>query len=401
MQFKSLIGAGALALAASMSLAACGSDGDSDASGSDGKALVVGFAAPLTSGNAAVAEQMVNTAQLAVKTINAEGGAGGRQLSLKVYDDKLTADESAKVAQRAITVDKAEVMMGGYTSIEGLAIRQVVEPRKIVFINSSTISPALMDGATYTFRTTVDQSDYPAQMIALLKSLGYSHVVVTADDGPTGSTLWQPIEDQAKQAGMDPGETVHYTLGATDLTSAVSQLKSEKPDAVVHIGSAAADAGLMLKTMAEAGVNVPVVGFGSLIAPDALKIGGDAYTKLPAIYTLANQQPSKPEYQAFIKAYADEYGGDPDDLALGLAEQAGATWDAFTVLKKGLDATEGDTDGDKLAKALDDITPFVGAAGKEGALINFGDGRDGFSKSLVAFQFIDGTPQELEQQPAS
>jgi len=42
-----------------------------------------------------------------VKTINAEGGAGGRQLSLKVYDDKLTADESAKIAQRAITVDKA------------------------------------------------------------------------------------------------------------------------------------------------------------------------------------------------------------------------------------------------------------------------------------------------------
>jgi branched-chain amino acid transport system substrate-binding protein len=401
-QFRSLISAGALALAASMSLAACGSSGDSNASsGSGGETLVIGFAAPLTSGNSAVAEQMVNTAKLAVKTINADGGAGGRKLQLKVYDDKLTADESAKVAQRAITVDKARVMMGGYTSIEGLAIRQIVEPRKIVFINSSTISPALMDGAKYTFRTTVDQSDYPVQMISLLKSLGYKHPVVTADDGPTGSTLWQPIVDQAKQAGMDPGETVHYTLGATDLTSAVSQLKSEHPDAVVHIGSAAADAGLMLKTMAEAGVKVPVVGFGSLIAPDAQKIGGDAYTKLPAIYTLANQQPSKPEYQDFIKKYAAEYGGNPDELALGLAEQNAATWDAFTSLKDGLDATKGDTGGDKLAKAIDEITPFAGAAGKEGTLINFGDGRDGFSKSLVAFQFVNGKPQELETQPAS
>ncbi|MFF7154734.1 ABC transporter substrate-binding protein [Streptomyces sp. NPDC008139] len=398
---RSLFGVGVLALAATMSLAACGSNGGgSTSSGGGGKTLVIGFAAPLTSGNAAVAEQMVNTAKLAVKTINADGGAGGRKLSLKVYDDKLTADESAKVAQRAITVDKAGVMMGGYTSIEGLAIRKIVEPRKIVFINSSTISPALMDGAKYTFRTTVDQSDYPVQLIDLLKSLGYKHPVVTADDGPTGSTLWKPIVDQAKQAGMDPGDTVHYTLGATDLTSAVTKLKGEHPDAVVHIGSAAADAGLMLKTMAEAGVNVPVVGFGSLIAPDALKIGGDAYTKLPAIYTLANQQPSKPEYQDFIKAYATEYGGSADALALGLAEQAGATWDAFTVLKKGLDATNGDTDGDKLAKAIDAITPFAGAAGKDGSLINFGDGRDGFSKSLVAFQFVGGKPKELAKQPS-
>lgn len=400
MQYRSLIRVGVLALAASMSLAACGSGGTGSAASGGGKSLVIGFAAPLTSGNAAVAEQMVNTAKLAVKTINADGGAGGRQLTLKVYDDKLTADESAKVAQRAITVDKAGVMMGGYTSIEGLAVRQIVEPRKIVFINSSTISPSLMDGAKYTFRTTVDQSDYPVQMIDLLKSLGYKHPVVTADDGPTGSTLWRPIVDQAKQAGMNAGATVHYTLGATDLTSAVSQLKSEHPDAVVHIGSAAADAGLMLKTMAEAGVTVPVVGFGSLIAPDALKIGGDAYTKLPAVYTLANQQPSKPQYQDFIKAYAKEYGGSVDTLALGLAEQAAATWDAFTVLKKGLDATAGSTDGDKLAQAIDKITPFAGAAGKEGSLINFGDGRDGFSKSLVAFQFVGGKPKELAQQPS-
>ncbi|MCL2732164.1 MAG: ABC transporter substrate-binding protein [Actinomycetia bacterium] len=400
MQYRSLIRVGVLALAASMSLAACGSGGTGSAASGGGKSLVIGFAAPLTSGNAAVAEQMVNTAKLAVKTINADGGAGGRQLTLKVYDDKLTADESAKVAQRAITVDKAGVMMGGYTSIEGLAVRQIVEPRKIVFINSSTISPSLMDGAKYTFRTTVDQSDYPVQMIDLLKSLGYKHPVVTADDGPTGSTLWRPIVDQAKQAGMNAGATVHYTLGATDLTSAVSQLKSEHPDAVVHIGSAAADAGLMLKTMAEAGVTVPVVGFGSLIAPDALKIGGDAYTKLPAVYTLANQQPSKPQYQDFIKAYAKEYGGSVDTLALGLAEQAAATWDAFTVLKKGLDATAGGTDGDKLAQAIDKITPFAGAAGKEGSLINFGDGRDGFSKSLVAFQFVGGKPKELAQQPS-
>jgi branched-chain amino acid transport system substrate-binding protein len=389
----------AAALAAgALALTACG-DSDGGGGASDEGELVIGYPVPLTSGNSAVAEQMVNAAELAVKQINADGGAGGRDLVLKVYDDKLTADESAKIAQRAVTVDDAEVIMGAYTSIEGLAIRQIVEPRKIVFINASTISPALLDGAKYTFRVGHDQNDYAPQMIDLLKELGYENPVVTADDGPTGSTLFEPINDAAKAAGMTPGETVQYTLGATDLTSAVEQLKGEDPDAVIHIGSSAADAGLMLKTMVEQGVDVPVVGFGSLIAPDALNIGGDAYTELPAIYTLANQQPSKPEYQEFIDAYAEEYGGDPEELALGLAEQAAATWDSFEVLRQALEVTDGDTDGDALSEAIDGLDPFVGASGKAGSEIDFSDDRNGYSDALVAFQFVDGSPEELTEQP--
>lgn len=388
----------AAALAAgALVLTACG---DSDGGGAnDEGTLVIGYPVPLTSGNSAVAEQMVNAAELAVKQINEDGGAGGRELVLKVYDDKLTADESAKIAQRAVTVDKAEVMMGGYTSIEGLAIRQIVEPRDVVFINASTISPALLDGAKYTFRVGHDQNDYAPQMIDLLKALGYENPVVTADDGPTGSTLFEPINDAAEAAGMTPGETVKYTLGATDLTSAVEQLKSENPDAVIHIGSSAADAGLMLKTMVEQGVDVPVVGFGSLIAPDALNIGGNAYSELPAIYTLANQQPSKPEYQEFIDAYAEEYGGDPEDLALGLAEQAAATWDSFEVLRQALEETDGDTGGEALSEAIDNLEPFVGASGKEGSEIDFSDDRNGYSDALVAFQFENGQPEELAEQP--
>jgi branched-chain amino acid transport system substrate-binding protein len=393
-----LLRAASAFLAVTLATAACGESGGTTGGGS-GRPLVIGFASPITSGNSVAAEQMVNAAKLAVKQINANGGFGGRQAELKVYDDKLTADESAKIAQRAITVDKAEVMMGGYTSIEGLAIRQIVEPRKIVFINSSTISPALMDGAKYTFRTAHDQGDYPSQMVALLKTLGYSHPVVTADDGPTGATLYEPIEQTARDAGMNPGKTVKYTLGATDLTSAVQQLKSENPDAVVHIGSSAADAGLMLKTMTEAGIKVPVVGFGSLVAPDAQKIGGAAYTQLPGIYFLSNQQPSKPEYQKFIKSYADEFGGKPDELALALAEQCAATWDAFQVLERALAETGGDTGGDVLSKAIDDLQPVAGAAGKEQSKIDFSKDRNGFHQALVAFQFVDGQPQELAEQP--
>jgi ABC-type branched-subunit amino acid transport system substrate-binding protein len=233
-------------------------------------------------------------------------------------------------------------------------------------------------------------------MIDLLKSLGYKHPVVTADSGPTGTTLFQPIVNAATAAGLTPGGTVKYTLGATDLTSVVAELKTRHPDSVVHIGSSAADAGLMLKTMDEQGVKVPVVGFGSLIAPDALKIGGAAYTDLPGVYTLANQQPSKPQYRTFIEAYAKEYGGNVSDLALGLAEQCAATWDSFEVLKRALAVTKGATDGDKLYNALVNLPAFDGTAGKAGSQIKFDSAHNAFSHALVAFKFVDGKPTELQ-----
>jgi branched-chain amino acid transport system substrate-binding protein len=375
-------------------LTACGggdsneSSGGGGGEGGGGEPLVVAFPVPLTSGNAAAAEQMVNTAELAVKTINDDGGAGGRELQLEVYDDKLTADESAKIAQRALTQDGAEVIVGGYTSIEGLAIREVTERRKVVYIASSTISPQLTKDATYTFRQAHDQGDYPVQMAALYAELGYEKPVVVHDDGPTGSTLFGPIVSELEGEGLTPGEPVGFTLNSTDVSTAVADVAAQQPDSIIHVGSSGADAGLMLKTLAEQGIDAPVLGFGSLISAEALNIGGAAYEGRD-VYTLANASPSKPEYKEFKELYEAEYG------ATTLVEQAPQTWDAFEVLRRALDETGGDASGDALAEAIHGLEPFEGAAGKAGGLIDYSDSQNAYRESLVPYGLEAGKPVEL------
>jgi branched-chain amino acid transport system substrate-binding protein len=402
----------AIAAAAALVLAGCGSSSNSSSgsstsggatssggSGPSGGTVVVAMPLPLTGGNASTAKQILNSGQLAVDEINAAGGAGGKKLEIKSYDDQGTADETAKVTQRAITVDGAQVFVGAYTSIEGLAIRQLTDPRKILFLSPSTISPQLTDGSKYILRTTHVQTDYPALMAAAAKSLKLTKIVVLHDDSPTGSTLFDATDQALTAAGLTAGTPVGYALNATDVSSAISQVKAQNPDGVILIGSSAADAGLDIKTMDEQGLDVPVIGFSSPVAPDAIKIGGDAYKKVP-VYSIQNKQPDKPAYVEFTKKYAAAYGGTAAQYAGTLAEPAGATYDAFMLLKQGLDKTGGNTDGDALLAAMKALPPYSGVAGKDGSTISWANGPNGFSNAMTTLKW-DPTTGSLVTAPTS
>ncbi|NEK56850.1 ABC transporter substrate-binding protein [Geodermatophilus sabuli] len=393
------IRAASILAAVTLAVAACGGEAGGDGGGdggSSGEDLVIGFPVPLTSGNAVYAEQMIDSAQLAVDEINADGGAGGRQLVLETYDDKLSPDESARVAQRAVTVDGAEVIVGGYTSIEGLAIREVTERRKIVYINPSTISPQLTVDAEYTFRVAVDQTEYPAALADLAEQLGLERPALLTDSGATGSTIGPPTEAALDEAGIAlAGPATTYELNSTDVTGPVGTVVSQNPDGVLALGSSAADLGLIMKTMVERGLTVPILSVSAIVSPDALTVAGPEVIEALPIYTLVNKLATKPQFIDFVERYQAEYGGDVEELTVTLSEQAANSYDTIKLLAQALEETGGSTDGDGLAEALRGLPPFDAAGGAEGAQISFADSQTGFSDSLVASQFVDGALQAV------
>ncbi|HVW44678.1 MAG TPA: ABC transporter substrate-binding protein [Amycolatopsis sp.] len=376
------ISTAALALMAT----ACGTTGGGAAEG----AITVGFLAPLTSGNSLYAQQMVNTANLAVAAINAQGGAGGHQLKLQVYDDRLSGDTSAQVTQRALTVDGAKVMMGGYTTIEGLAVRKLADARDVLYLATSTVSPQLLaDGPKYTFRIANDQSDYVPVLAQAMKSVGVKRALVLHDDAATGTTLFQPMQDAIRAAGITALNPVQFSLGATDMSSPARQVVQQAPDGIVVLNSSGADTGLMIKTLMEQNLRVPMFGLSSLASGDAQKVAD--YAQLPGAYSVANYQPSKPEYKSFLDQYLKANGGgDPAKVAGTLSDAVPQTWDGFMLLKKALDDTKGDTSGTKLADSISKLKPFVGAAGKAGSGIDFQGTHNAYHASFATFKVQQG-----------
>jgi branched-chain amino acid transport system substrate-binding protein len=368
-----------------LATAACGSDDDSstaNAEGLSGDPVKVAVIVPLTGASAKTAEQMENAAELAVQEVNADGGIDGRPLEIQVYDDELKPENAAREAQRAITRDGAVAIIGAQSSGEALSIREVVERAEVPFITSSATVEAITKDAEYTYRIAPLLTDYANGVVDIGKATGLKKPAVVHDSGGAGVLLKDLFIARAKEAGVTlAGAPIEYPLNGTDMSAQVAAAAAQNPDGVLIGGSAGGDHGLMAKTMAEQGLNVPFIGFSPILVDDAVAIGGEAYAKLPAVYSLQNLDQNKREFQDFKTAYTEEFG------EADLTEHPAQTYDAVKILALALEETGGEG-GAALKDALNETSSYEGASGREGAAIAFSaDRHDGFQgKYLVAYK---------------
>lgn len=379
----------ALAASAMLALGACG--GGSGDGGGDGD-ITIAVIVPLTGASAKTAEQMKNAAELAADEVNADGGIGGRDLVLKVYDDELTPEAATREAQRAITRDKAVAIIGAQSSGEALAIREVAERSKIPFITSSATSEAVTQDATFTYRIAPLLTDYANGVVDTAEQLGLKSPVLLNDSGPAGLQLKDLFIDRAKEVGLTfAGDPIEFPINGTDVTAQVASAKRENPDGVLIGGSAGSDHGLVAKTMLEQGLDTPLIGFSPILVNDAIEIAGEAYSELPGVYSLQNLDQTKDATQAFFDAYTAEFGEDK------LTEQPAQTYDTVKILAAALEATDGEG-GQALSDALEGLDPYDGVSGKAGTTISFGEGKhDGFEGDyLVTYKMNGPTAEQVD-----
>src|SRR2546422_11731763 len=77
--------------------------------------------------------------ELAVEEINRGGGLLGRQVELVVRDDNGNAGDAVRVAEELITREKADVLLGTFSSAVGLAVAGLAKQRRVLFIASEPL----------------------------------------------------------------------------------------------------------------------------------------------------------------------------------------------------------------------------------------------------------------------
>ncbi len=120
-----LSGAGLTAGAAV--LAGCGAE--DGGSGDDSGPIKVGVLTDLTGAFGVVGQANEAVARFTVDEINAAGGVLGRQLELVVVDGASDPATNARVAGQLVTRDRVSMVIGGITSAEREAVRDIITGR--------------------------------------------------------------------------------------------------------------------------------------------------------------------------------------------------------------------------------------------------------------------------------
>lgn len=232
--------------------------GGTTAPETSGDPIRLGTIYAMSGGNAAIGENILRGIDFAVEEINAAGGVNGRPLEVVRGDHAGDPAQGRSEAERLITQEHVDIMMGCHMSTVTEVVAQVCQQYSVPMITAISTLDRLTDkdheAMDYFFRLCPLNSVYVEDMLMYLKDSSeqtgeeIKTIAIFTDRAAIGQELIRCVELYKDKYGFDLVATVDYSSNATDLSAQVLALKQADPDAVLcdsYIG----DATLFVQTL--------------------------------------------------------------------------------------------------------------------------------------------------------
>ncbi len=282
------------------------------------------------------------TLEMYVEKLNAAGGVLGRKLQLVSYDSAGDAEKARTFAKRLIEQDKVDVIVGGSTTGETMAVVPLVEAAGIPFISLAGALVIIDPVKKWVFKTPhtdrmacerifLDMRDRKLERIGLISGAGGFDKSMRAECLKVAPTYKvQIIADEA------------YGAGDTDMTAQLTKIKNTPGvQAVLNAGFGSGPA-IVTKNFKQLAMNMPLYQSHGVASKEFIKLAGDAAegVRLPAAAVLvAEQLPAgdkqktvsvnyKKDYEARFKQDISTFGGHAHDglmIAVEAMKRAGTT----------------------------------------------------------------------------
>ncbi len=280
-------------------------------------AIRIGHLTPLTGFLGPLGEYAQMGVRLAAEEINAAGGVLGRRIEL-VMEDSVNPQTASAKAERLIERDKVAMIIGEISSASGLAIGQVANRLKTVFINTGCNSDALRGASCnpYMFHIEAANSMYVEAVgnYLLRENLvkGKKWYTLTADYA-FGHDLARVARNfLQKNGGQLAGDDLVPT-DATDFSPYLLKIRQARPD-VVASNLAGNQITNFIKQYAEYGLPFPVAGFGF----DTVVAWGAGKGNFSGIWPLVwHHLVDTPSSKKYVEAFQTKYGKLPDNQSWG------------------------------------------------------------------------------------
>ncbi len=211
--------------------------------------IKIGVLITYTGGLGPIGEGMANGAKLAAMEINNKGIIKGRNVTLIIEDTGTDPAKASEAARKLIDIDKVQVIIGGVSSSETLAIAPYAEKSKVVMISPSSTNLKITDAGKYIFRVVPSDLLQGEAIAKLAIAKNYTKAAVLVENNDYGIG----IEDVFKKHFTGTITSIRYEKGRGDYRTELESIKKANPDVIVYVGYPA-DASVILKQTGELGL---------------------------------------------------------------------------------------------------------------------------------------------------
>ena len=303
--------------------------------------ITVGMAGPLTGQLAAYGEQLRQGATKAVADINAAGGINGEKIVLEMGDDACDPKQAVNVANQ-LASKGVKFVAGHFCSGSSIPASKVYEEEGILQITPSSTNPKFTEEGGWNVARVCGRDDAQGKVAGafLAKNYAGKKVAVVDDKSAYGKGLADETRKAMNAAGLTEALNESINAGEKDYSALVSKLKDAGVEAV-YFGDYHPEAGLILKQMAEQGLNAKMLSGDSQNTAELWTIAGKASENL--IFTFAPEPRDIPDAKAIVEEFK-KGGYDPEGYTL-------YTYASFQLYKAAAEATKS-TDNKKIAEWL-------------------------------------------------
>jgi branched-chain amino acid transport system substrate-binding protein len=302
------------------------------------------------------------TLELYVEKLNAAGGVLGRKLQLVSYDSAGDAEKARTFAKRLIEQDRVDVIVGGSTTGETMAVVPLAESAGVPFISLAGAVVIVEPVKKWVFKTPHTDRMACEKIFVDMKARGATRIALISGSGGFDKSMRAQCLGAAKGYGIEVLADESYGAGDKDMTAQLTKIRNTPGvQAVLNAGFGEGPA-IVTRNYRQLGIAQPLYQSHGVASKEYVKLSGAAAegVRLPAAALLiADSLPNSDPQKKVVVAYKKEY---ESRFKSEVSTFGGHAYDGLMLAVEAMKKAKS-TDKARVRDALETIRGWMGTAG--------------------------------------
>ena len=326
-----------------------------------GETIRIGAVVSVTGPASFLGEPERNTLVMLQDQINEAGGILGKNLEIIIYDDETEVNKAVLSADRLIRRDRVQAAIGGTTSGNTLAIMSNFARAEIPLVSMAAAERIVNPVNPWIFKTPQSDRHAVTRILNHAQDQGYERIsIITVSDG-FGQAGREVLRELIPEMGLTLVSDEIYGPRDTDMTSQLTRIRGQNPDAIICWGTNPGPA-VIARNRQQLRLDIPLYMSHGVASRRFIELAGPASEglllplgRLSVAEHLPDDHPQKELLMNYIRDYESRFN-------TPVSSFGGYAWDAMMLIKEAIEMG-GSAEPADIRDNLVNIRGFVGTGG--------------------------------------